>query len=137
MRGSRNEAVAISAVQSYDWVYAVYSCGMLGSKDYAWIACSPHRIALLLIQTAHTWGLCVEVTVAGAFWPLACIAVKTAVSRRTLDPLLADVSGDFKMMHIASQEVRRNMQKAYVMQVLHQMAVNLVNMGVYVCTSEY
>lgn len=69
-------------------------------------------------------------------WPIACVEFTTAVSRRTPDRLLSEVTGDFKMMHMSATQVRRLVRKEYVLQLTHQMGTCGVNLGLYMCTNE-
>lgn len=102
MRGTINEPVILDALRQYEWVHSTYNCGMVCLKDHSWMACSPDSIALLNYPTdppaQFQWVPYVSFCI-GQQMPLACVELKTAVSRRSLDSHLQDVSSGMKMMH--------------------------------------
>lgn len=77
-----------------------------------------------------------SVGVEGLSYSLTVIVVKTAVARRTVYPLLSEVSVAPKHFFLTSLEAIRLMPNEHIMQVTQQMVITGTNYGLYVCTSE-
>lgn len=86
----------------------------------------------LLVCGGHS-----SVSVGGTDWPLEVVVVRTAVSRRTLDPLLTDVFGDIQLMYVASYGTRRFILKQDLLQMRQEMVATRANYAVYVCPAQF
>lgn len=114
VRGTKNETVTLNGWVAFRMLHALYEIGILGLKDMTYSACSPDAVALLHHEVLRTyqenreveWEQFAGVNVGGIDWPLYVVYIKTVVSRRNLDPLLAEVSGDVKLVDLCSREVR-------------------------------
>lgn len=67
---------------------------------------------------------------------MECVEIMTAVSRRTLDPLLSEVTDDFKTLYIHSPLVTLIVPKEHLEQLAHQNVTCGLNLGIYIWTSE-
>lgn len=77
-----------------------------------------------------------SVCIGGSSYGLETVEVKTAVARRTVKPLLSEVSEDPEYQFLTSPEALVLMPKEDIMQVAQQMVITGTNYGLYICTAE-
>lgn len=109
MRGIKNKEVALSTLRSANWVHSVYNCGMVTDRDWPWNAagvtpCGCYPPITEQQVWLYIWRVRVDLCVCvwGANWPITTVEIQTAVARKSLDPILGEVSDDVRMLDMGS-----------------------------------
>lgn len=113
---------------------------MVCSTTRRWNACSPDGIEILSslngTDRSFPWSTYSLVSFEGLRYPIACIEVKTAVSRKSSDPHILNLEVDLDVQELGDSNTLQYIPKQHVVQIAHQMSITGCNCCVYTLTSE-
>lgn len=78
----------------------------------------------------------IAVSVEGRRYPIACVEIKTAVPRKSLDPHILTISDDMDVLFLGEIYVLDYIRKQHVVQLAQQLAITGCNFYVYAITSK-